>query len=55
MTELLCPNCGQPLELGEAESFDFIFMGRAECQECGASVFVRVSVAKGFRLQTKRC
>ncbi len=45
MIELLCPNC-QPLDLGQAESFDFIFMGRAECQECGVSVIIEDNVPR---------
>jgi len=46
LTELLCLHCHRPLDLGEAESFDFIFAGRHECQECGASVIIENNVAR---------
>ncbi len=46
VTEMLCPNCGEPLDLGKAVSFDFIFMGRTECQECGASIIIGDNVPR---------
>ncbi len=43
----LCPNCRRPLAMRKGtRSFDFIFMSRVECQECGASVIIEGNVPR---------
>lgn len=47
MGEMLCPNCHQELVLPEGtQSFDFIFMSRVQCQECGASIIIEDDVPR---------
>jgi hypothetical protein len=46
MIELLCPNCHQLLDLGQAASFDFIVVGRHECPGCGAPVIIENNVPR---------